>query len=108
MSRHKEQVTLYASERDFKTTEKLYHSLGKAGDKLSTLDFTEAREQSPAHTPSQEKSAHSMQAEPQTKPHDTVQSLRHAFMQKIHAQEAEQAQRQSTERRPDKGYTLDR
>jgi hypothetical protein len=108
MSRHKEQVTLYASERDFKTTEKLYYSLGKAGDKLSTLDFTNAREQSPSHTPSQEKSVQSLQAEPQTKPHDTVQSLRHAFMQKIHAQEAEYSQRHSTERKPDRGYTLER
>jgi ATP-dependent exoDNAse (exonuclease V) alpha subunit len=109
MSRHKQQATLYASEKDFKTTEKLYHSLGKAGDKLSTLDFTDAREQSPApHLPSQEKSSQSLQTELQTKPHDTVQSLRHTFMQKVHAQEIEHAQRQSTNPKPDKGYTLER
>jgi hypothetical protein len=109
MSRHKEEVNLYASEKDFKTTEKLYHSLGKAGDKFSTLDFTDAREQTPApHLPSQKKSTQSLQAESQTKSQDTVQSLRHAFMQKVHAQESEQAQRSSTNTRPDRGYTLER
>jgi hypothetical protein len=110
MSRHKEQAMLYASEKDFKTPEKLYHSIGKEGDKLSTLDFTDTREQNPApHTLSQEKSYQLMQsASEKTKPHDTVQSLRHAFMQKVHAQEAEQIQRQSNNRRPDKGYTLER
>jgi signal recognition particle GTPase len=109
LSRHKQHATLYASEKDFKTTEKLYHSLGKAGDKLSTLDFTDAREQTPApHLPSQEKSTYSMQAEPQVKSHDTVQSLRHTFMQKVHAQEIEHAHRQSTNQKPDRGYTLDR
>jgi ATP-dependent exoDNAse (exonuclease V) alpha subunit len=110
MSRHKQQVTLYASEKDFKTTEKLYHSLGKEGDKLSTLDFTDAREPTPApHLSSQEKSDQHMQAEPErTKPHDTVQSLRNAFMQKVQAQEAEHTQRQSINPRPDKGYTLER
>ena len=109
MSRHKQQVMLYASEKDFKTTEKLYHSLGKSGDKLSTLDFIDAREHSPApQLPSQEKSTQSLQTETQTKTHDTVQSLRASFMQKVHAQETEQTQRQSTERKPDRGYTLDR
>ncbi len=93
MSRHKEQVTLYASERDLaspplrgKTKEKLYHSLGKAEDKLSTLDFTDAREPTPTpHMPSQEKLDQHMSSElEKTKPHDTVQSLRHVFMQKVH------------------------
>lgn len=41
MSRHKEQVKLYASARDFKTKARLYQSLGKTGGKLSTLDFTD-------------------------------------------------------------------
>jgi hypothetical protein len=109
MSRHKQQATLYTSEKDFKTTEKLYHSLGKAGDKLSTLDFTDAREPTPVpHLPSQEKSTQSLQTETQTKTHDTVQSLRASFMQKVHAQEAEHTQRQSHNPRPDRGYTLER
>jgi Ti-type conjugative transfer relaxase TraA len=48
MSRHKENVTLYASERDFKTPERLHQSLGKSGDTLSTLDFTDARDRETA------------------------------------------------------------
>ena len=39
LSRHKENVRLYASRKDFKTKERLFGALGKRGDKLSTLGF---------------------------------------------------------------------
>jgi ATP-dependent exoDNAse (exonuclease V) alpha subunit len=97
MSRHKEQVTLYASESDFKTPARLYHSLSKAGDKLSTLDFTDVRSKeasNPEHL--------------HAKSQQDVQSLRHAFMRKVQQQETQHAQRQESDRRPDRGYTLDR
>ncbi len=42
MSRHKQQVKMYASKGDFKNQNQLYTKLGKDGDKLSTLDFTDA------------------------------------------------------------------
>jgi Viral (Superfamily 1) RNA helicase len=90
MSRHKQHVTLYASERDFKTPERLYQSLGKEGDTLSTLDFTDAHEQTPVpqHT-------------------HAIQSLRHTFLQKVQRRETEHIQRQSNERTSDRGYTMD-
>lgn len=43
LSRHKEAVKLYANRKDFKTDARLHASLGRQGDKLSTLDFTDAR-----------------------------------------------------------------
>jgi ATP-dependent exoDNAse (exonuclease V) alpha subunit len=41
MSRHKQSVKLYASKRDFKTKAIMHQQLGKQGEKLSTLDFTD-------------------------------------------------------------------
>lgn len=45
LSRHKENVKLYASNRDFKNRGQLYRELGKESEKLSTLDFTDPRKQ---------------------------------------------------------------
>lgn len=39
LSRHKDNVRLYTSQKDFKTKEHLFGALNKRGDKLSTLDF---------------------------------------------------------------------
>lgn len=47
LSRHKQAVKLYGSKKDFRTTAILHDSLGKQGEKLSTLDFTDAREIQP-------------------------------------------------------------
>lgn len=44
LSRHKQGVKLYASKEDFKTSSRLHQFLGKQGEKLSTLDFTDARQ----------------------------------------------------------------
>lgn len=44
LSRHKEDVKLYANRKDFKTDARLHRSLGKEGEKLSTLDFTDKKE----------------------------------------------------------------
>lgn len=52
MSRHKESVNLYASNRDFKNCNRLYQELGKEGEKLSTLDFVNARKQQIEQLPS--------------------------------------------------------
>lgn len=41
MSRHRHRVQMYASTGDFRTKEKLFRFLGKAGEKLSTLDFVD-------------------------------------------------------------------
>ncbi len=41
MSRHKQQVKLYASKDDFKNQNQLYAKLGKNGDALSSLDFAD-------------------------------------------------------------------
>jgi Ti-type conjugative transfer relaxase TraA len=43
MTRHKENVSLYASKDTFKTSTHLMNSLSKEGRKLSSLDFTENR-----------------------------------------------------------------
>ncbi len=43
LSRHKQQVKLYANTRDFKDHEALQQSLEKQGEKLSTLDFSNAQ-----------------------------------------------------------------
>lgn len=43
MSRHKDDVRLYANKKDFKNDARLHQSLGRHGEKLSTLDFTDAR-----------------------------------------------------------------
>ncbi|MCK5519303.1 MAG: hypothetical protein KAI61_07800, partial [Alphaproteobacteria bacterium] len=43
LSRHKQQVKLYANTRDFKDREALQQSLEKEGEKLSTLDFSNVR-----------------------------------------------------------------
>lgn len=47
MTRHKDNVRLYADKDDFKTTPHLMNALSKEGHKLSTLDFAEHR---PAQT----------------------------------------------------------
>jgi nucleoside-triphosphatase THEP1 len=44
LSRHKKDVKLYASKGDFKTLERMQQTLGRDGEKLSTLDFTDARQ----------------------------------------------------------------
>ena len=41
MSRHKKAVKLYANKKDFKNKSRLYNALGKQGENLSTLDFTD-------------------------------------------------------------------
>lgn len=43
LSRHKHRVRIYASKKDFKTLDKMQRELGKDGENLSTLDFTDAR-----------------------------------------------------------------
>jgi Ti-type conjugative transfer relaxase TraA len=47
MSRHKQSVKLYASQRDFKTKTSMHQQLGKQGEKLSTLDFTDPQAKQP-------------------------------------------------------------
>jgi ATP-dependent exoDNAse (exonuclease V) alpha subunit len=47
MSRHKQNVKLYASQRDFKTKSIMHQSLSKQGEKLSTLDFTDPQAKQP-------------------------------------------------------------
>ncbi|MEM6780330.1 MAG: AAA family ATPase [Pseudomonadota bacterium] len=44
MSRHKQAVKIYANRQEFKTDKWLYQCLGKEGEKLSTLDFTDTRQ----------------------------------------------------------------
>jgi hypothetical protein len=97
LSRHKEQVTLYASDNDFKTPESLYQTLGKEDDKLSTLDFVYARNR---------KAIHPDQARAQ--PPQDVQTLRHTFMRHVQDQSHDQNRGQFQSYKPDKGYTLDR
>lgn len=46
LSRHKESVKLYTNRKDFKTDTRLHLSLGKKGEKLSTLDFTDKQQKS--------------------------------------------------------------
>ncbi len=91
LSRHKEQVKLYASTSDFRDNPSLGRSLGRNGDKLSTLDFTDAR--SKEATPSQNRQP-------------TAQSLRSEFMRK--AQAMEQNQRQERNHTSRRDFTLDR
>jgi hypothetical protein len=55
MSRHKENVKLYASTRDFKNQNSLCRALGKKGETLSTLDFTD-----PQHKKAMQKSKPSL------------------------------------------------
>ncbi len=54
LSRHKEAVKLYANRKDFKTDTRLHSSLGRQGEKLSTLDFTDARGRHSEAEPAQE------------------------------------------------------
>lgn len=93
LSRHKEQVKLYASTSDFRGTASLERSLGKNGDKLSTLDFTDAR---------------SKEAAPSQNRQQDVQTLRSEFMRKVQAQAMEQSQRQSQNPTLRRDFTLDK
>ena len=43
LSRHKHSTNLYASHKDFKSKDRLHSSLGKHGEKLSTLDFVQSQ-----------------------------------------------------------------
>ena len=53
LSRHKHTVNLYTSQKDFKNKDRMYASLGKRGDKLSTLDFVETRHKEQVIEPEQ-------------------------------------------------------
>ena len=79
LSRHKGQVKLYASTSDFRDNASLERSLGRNGDKLSTLDFTDAQRKETV--PSQNRQ-------------QNVQTLRNEFMCKAQAQAMEQNRNQ--------------
>ncbi|MCH2037266.1 MAG: AAA family ATPase [Rickettsiales bacterium] len=54
LSRHKEAVKLYVNRKDFKNDTRLHLSLGRQGEKLSTLDFTDTRGRHSEAEPEQE------------------------------------------------------
>ncbi len=101
LSRHREQVKMYASARDFKDNASLNRILGRDGNKLSTLDFTDARDKQPEHSRTHDKDRG---AADQTRRHD-VQRLRDEFMRR--AQLQQELQRDPTQR-PERGHGLER
>lgn len=98
MSRHKEQMKLYASKGDFKDNASLHRSLGREGDKLSTLDFTEAR--SNHHSIPRDNADHLRQQD--------IQSLRDKFMQRSQLKSQELSRNPVPNHRPDRGNGLER
>jgi len=101
LSRHRDQVKMYASARDFRDNASLNRILGRDGDKLSTLDFTDARDKQQEHSRTNARDKDSID---QTRRHD-VQRLRDTFMRR--AQLQQELQRDPA-RRPERGHGLER
>jgi len=61
LSRHKQNVKLYTSTKDFKSLARMQKNLGKEGEKLSTLDFTDTRKKQISPTSEPEKNLSTFQ-----------------------------------------------
>jgi hypothetical protein len=108
MSRHKDKANLYVSTGDFRDNASLNRSLGREGDKLSTLDFTDAR--------SKEAVIPERAQENRQKDHDNqnslrqqdIKTLREEFMKRAHLKSQERHLKSVPDHRPDRGNNLDR
>jgi ATP-dependent exoDNAse (exonuclease V) alpha subunit len=108
MSRHKDKANLYASTGDFRDNASLNRSLGREGEKLSTLDFTDTRSREIMAPERSQEHRHQNHDDQNLLRQQDIKTLREQFMKRAQLKSQEPGRNSATEHRPDRGNNLER